>query len=128
MKGTLNKMVLFAALIAGTGGLALAQDTTQDKSTSLDHAVQGYAFGSTRHIKWDLNLEPEFRMGNDTRITGLLVDAITPHYTSIMLNPPELVTKQEEVPPSLMPVAVPHSMHDPTAHEPDFVLLRLSFP
>jgi len=127
MKGIMNKMVLFAAMVAGTGSLAMAQD----ESISLEHAVQAYSLNSTSHIKWDLNMEPEFRTGNDTRITGLLVDCVTPHYTSIMLNPPPSMTstlKAEEVPPNLMPVAIPHSMSDPAvAHEPDFVLLRFSF-
>jgi len=124
MKAIMNKMVLFAAAVAVSGGVAMAQDA----SVSLNHAVQAYALNSTSHIKWDMNMEPEFRLGNDTRITGLLVDCITPHYTSIMLNPPVSTVRTEEIPPSLAPVTIPSSVSNPAAHEPDFVLLRLSFP
>jgi len=65
----------------------------------------------------------------NTRITGLIVDCMTPQYASIMLNPPAtLRAMRTQVPPSLMPVAIPHPMNDPAAHEPDFALFRLSFP
>ena len=72
--------------------------------------------------------EPEFMMGPNTHITGLIVDCAMPLETWDMLNPavhsPPL---EPQIPPSLMPLTPPPRAGDPAVHEANFALLRFSF-
>ena len=124
MRGVWNKSVLAAAMI----GMTFVA-TAQDRPDSLDRAIRTYSVNPSGRIFWDANLEPQLALEGNTHVTGLIVDCMTPQYLTIMLNPPAtLRDMRTQVPPSLMPVAIPHPMNDPAAHEPDFALLRISFP
>ena len=130
MKGVKNILSVFAAIMTGMTGMAMAQDTpgTTD-NISLDHAMRSYQSTSgtpTDRISWTFEMEPQLTVGN-LRMTGLAVDCMTPHYASIMLNPPAAMRGIREVPPNLKPVVIPHPINDPAAHEPDFAVLRISF-
>ncbi len=129
MKGVKNILSVFAAIMTGMTGIAMAQNMT-DKTVSLNRATRTYqsdATTPTDRITWAFDMEPQLTLG-DMQMTGLGVDVMTPHYASIMMNPPaSMRAAQVTVPPNLQPVAIPHPMNDPAAHEPDFALLRISF-
>jgi hypothetical protein len=77
-----------------------------------------------------MKTEPKFVLGSSTRLTGLFVDLITPQQTWQMLNPSMPVRNlQASAPPYLLPVKAPRPIHDSAVNnEPDFAVLRLSFP
>ena len=125
MRGVWNKSVLFAVIVTCMTGVAMAQD----KAVSLQYATRTFSMSPSDRIIWDATLEPQLPLGGDMYASGLIVDCMTPHFTSIMLNPPpSLRALRVQVSPSRLPVAVPHPINDPAAHEPDFALLRISFP
>lgn len=116
---------MLAAIVVGMTGVAMAQD----KTVSLQHAVRVYSVHPSDRILWDVNLEPELPLGGKIYLSGFIADCMAPKFTSIMLNPPPTLRAiRTQVPPYLKPVAVPHPMNDPAAHEPDFALFRVSFP
>jgi hypothetical protein len=129
MKGVKNILLVFAAIMTGMTGTAMAQGMT-DKTVSLNRATRTYQADSTTptdRITWAFDMEPQLTLG-DMQMTGLGVDIATPHYASIMFNPPAAMrTSQVPVPPNLQPVAIPHPINDPAAHEPDFALFRIRF-
>ena len=122
MKSVRNSLTVFAAsvVMAGTAH-------GQDKS-ALFH--QGLVTNSIAGITLEMKTEPKFVLGSSTRLTGLFVDLITPQQTWNMLNPSVPVRNlQASAPPYLMPVKAPRPIHDSAVNnEPDFAVLRLSFP
>jgi hypothetical protein len=116
MKAIWNKWVLFAAIMTGVSG-AMAQDNSASYTRELKTSP-------ANRISWDQYMEPQIMLG-DTRVTGLIVDCMTPQYVSIMLD--KTIVVPPETPPAMLPVKVPHTIHDPAAHEPDFALIRFGF-
>ena len=129
MKGVKNILLVFAAIMTGVTGIAMAQNMT-DKTVSLNRATRSYYSSTatpTDRIPWAFDMEPQLTLG-EMQMTGLAVDAMTPQYASIMLNPPaSMRAAQVTVPQNLQPGAIPHPINHPAAHEPDFALLRIRF-
>ena len=124
MKGVRNTIALLTAT-AVMAGAAPAQD--KDKSASFDQDRQAYP---NANITLDLNKEPQFVLGTSTRITGLIVDCLSPRQTWSMLNPsvPARNLPKPPTPPGL-PVKAPRAFNNDLAvHEADFALIRFSFP
>ena len=109
-------------------GMALAgQIQAQEQSASID---QTYLTNGPVALRLEAGSEPTVQLGSNLRLTGLFVDFSQPSQTWAMLNPPGPEPETPTaLPPSLMPVAAPRSINDPSIdHESHFVLLRLSFP
>ncbi|MDD5138866.1 MAG: hypothetical protein PHY43_01240 [Verrucomicrobiales bacterium] len=122
MRGVRNSLVLFAAGVVIAGAAPV-----QDESASF---YQEMLTNSTARITLEMNAEPQLELGSNLQLTGLFVDCVMPQETWDMLDPsvPSARNPQELVPPSLLPVMPLRPINDPAVHEPDFALLRLSFP
>jgi hypothetical protein len=98
------------------------------KSSPPDQGLQSYPNAS---IALDLKPAPQLVLGNETRITGVIVDFAKPEQTWSMWNPALALPArnlQKLSAPAVPPVLAPHDFNDALAvHEPNFALLRLSF-
>ena len=122
MKGVRDSLVLFAASVI-IAGAAPVQD---EESASV---YQEMLTNAATVITLDIKAEPEFVLGSNARLTGLFVDCLKPQQAWDMLDPSvPSRNPQAPIPPSRLPVLPPHPMSYPAVHEPDFALLRLSFP
>lgn len=124
MKGVRNSIVLLTASVV-IAGAAPAHD--KGKSASFDQGMQVFA---NANIALDLKKEPQLVLGTDTRITGLIVDSLSPRQTWSMLNP-SAASRTLAKPPMLpaLPAKAPRANNgDLAVHEADFALIRFSFP
>jgi len=113
-------MFAVGVLVAGTV-------QAQDKSASFNQIIQ-----SNSTVKYTLEIkgEPTIQLGSNMWFSGLFVDCLKPTEAWAMLNTSAPAKDaQATLPPSELPIIVPHSINDP-ADVPgaEFVLLRLSFP
>jgi len=122
MKAVRNSFVLFAASVVMSGA-AQAQ-----VESALFH--EGMPTNSIASITLEMKTEPQLVLGSSMQFTGLFVDCVTPQQTWAMLNPSVPARNpQKPLPPSVLPVKAPSDVNSNLAvHEPDFALLRLSFP
>ena len=112
---------MFAAS-AGIAGAAPPPDT----STSFYREMLKDSTGRTPLY---MTTEPRLDLGPNARLTGFFVDCAMPQQTWEMLNPPAPAgSLPKTVPPSLLPVMPLPPISNPAVQEPDFALLRLSFP
>lgn len=122
MKGVRNSLLLCAVSVV-IAGAAPVQD---EQSASVYHER---LTNSTAPITLSIKAEPEFTLGPNLQLTGLLVDGARPQQTGDMLNPSvPSGNLQKSVPPSLLPVMPLRPISNPAVHEADFAVLRLSFP
>jgi hypothetical protein len=123
---------ILALLIAGGVTLGAAQAKAQAKN-QFAFSHQGTLTNSTPvSISWALKYTqtaPQLTLGSRKQVTGLMMDCLAPWQTWNMLDPPAPVqAPQIPMPPLLAPVTSPGAVNDLAVHEPDFALIRLSFP
>lgn len=111
---------IVGVLVAGTV-------QAQDKSTSLNQIIQT---NGTVKSTLDVKVEPTIQLGSNVWLSGLFVDCLEPTEACAMLDASAPAKDaQATLPPSELPIMVPHSINDPAdVHGAKFVLLRLSFP
>jgi hypothetical protein len=123
MKGLRNSLALFAASV-GLAVVAPAQETpvsalVEGMQTNYSHA----------HLSMIAKAEPVVALNSKVKVSGLFVDCvIAPRQTwqALTLPTPSL---QPAVPPQLRPISPPPAPnHDLAVHDPDFAVLRISFP
>jgi len=80
-------------------------------------------------LQLELQREPQLMLGNGTRITGLMVDCLTPQATWTMGSPSVPAQTQLLPAQAVRPVMAPRLFNSNLAvHEPDFTFIRFSFP
>jgi len=104
---------------------AVGMTKTPVTTNGLGSDVQGVENNMTVEMK----TEPQVALGSGTHLSGLFIDCVTPRETWGMLNPSVPARDlPEPIPPYLLPVTAPSPINDPTVHQLDFALFRLSFP
>ena len=110
-----------------TAGVVLAGAVQAQEKAVLSHQNVSSPT-SNSNITLQMKTEPKLAWGSRTQVSGLFVDLIKPQQTWVMLNPPKPAWElPKPTPRHLLPVTAPRPINDPTVHELDFALLRLSF-
>jgi len=122
MKTVCNSLMLLAVSAVWAGAAQV-----QDEPAVIHQGV--FTNFPSANITLDLKTEPQLALDSKTQLTGLVVDCLTPQQTWKMLNPSAPARDlPKPIPQFQQPVAGPAQNHDLAVHEPDFALLRLSFP
>ncbi len=129
MNAACNILVL---LIASAVTFGAVQAKAQAKGQFVFSHQGALTNSAPASIHWafkNTQTEPRLAWGSRKQATGLLVDCLTPRQTWNMLDPKEPAqTRQILVRPLLVPFKTPGAVNDWAVHEPDFAVIRLSFP
>jgi hypothetical protein len=113
-------------LLLTAGGLAAGSVQAQDKSAQVQPVLTTNAVPA---LVLEKTPAPHFDLGFRTLVSGLVVDFIEPQQSWDVLNPalsaPALPKPDVLMPP---PVVAPPPISGPEHHEPNFAILRISFP